>query len=364
MKNHRLPLLVAALTSGLSTLHGQPGQGNAVQHPDGPRFRDSIELVNVTATVSDASGRYVPGLTRDDFIVYEDDVRQTVTHFSASRVPVSLGVALDTSGSMAGEKIAAAKSALDRFLYDLLDPDDEIFLYLFSDRPVLLQAWTTDRLSLSRTIGRIGPSGGTAMFDAVAEAIPLASDGHRQKKALLIISDGNDTSSYRGIREVKQRIRESEVIVYAVGIDGDDVVAMPPRGPIRRPQPGRPGQFPPPFPGGPGRRPGGWLPQWQQPQILGPTGTNGGWSRSRQDSDRVNVSALREMTDESGGRTEVIHDPRDLNPATASIADELSKQYELGYPSGGKRDGRWHSIRVELRNGAYRVRARNGYTAN
>jgi hypothetical protein len=81
-------------------------------------------------------------------------------------------------------------------------------------------------------------------------------------------------------------------------------------------------------------------------------------------SDPVDVSALRDLTDDSGGRTEIIRDPQDLNPATARIADELSKQYFLGYLSAGKRDGRWHSIRVELRNRSYRVRARRGYVAS
>jgi hypothetical protein len=80
--------------------------------------------------------------------------------------------------------------------------------------------------------------------------------------------------------------------------------------------------------------------------------------------DRVNVAALRDMTDDSGGRTEIVRSIRDLDPATAGIADELSKQYYLGYPSTGKRDGRWHSIRVEAKNGAYRVRARRGYVAS
>src|SRR5207249_12021190 len=99
-------------------------------------------------------------------------------HFSADRVPVSLGIALDTSGSMAGQKIQAAQEALDRFLYDLLDKQDEIFLYRFSNVPVLLQSWTSDRQLLSRVLGRITPNGGTAMYDAVSEAIPLRSEEH------------------------------------------------------------------------------------------------------------------------------------------------------------------------------------------
>jgi len=81
-------------------------------------------------------------------------------------------------------------------------------------------------------------------------------------------------------------------------------------------------------------------------------------------NDPVDTEALRDMTDDSGGRTEIIRSPRDLDPSTAGIADELSKQYYLGYPSGIKRDGRWHAIHVEVRNHAYRVRARRGYVAS
>ena len=341
--------LVALLAATFATPHAQ-------QPPARPdesfRFKSGVELINVTATVSDSSGRFVPGLRKDDLVVYEDDQPQEVTHFSAERVPVSLGVVLDTSGSMAGAKMNAAQSALDRFLYDLLDKQDEIFLYRFSNYPVLLQNWTTDRQLLSRALGRITPSGGTAMYDTVAEAIPLAAGGQHQKKALVVISDGNDTASRADIRDIKKEIRETEVLVYAIGIDGDSEstvrrAPMPPRMP-----------FPFPFPPGRGGRGRGG---WPQPPIGG--GRGGGWSRAASD-DRVNVAALRDMTDDSGGRTEIIRDPQDLNPATVSIADELSKQYYLGYPSAGKKDGKWHAIRVEVKNRAYRVRARRGYVAS
>lgn len=362
--SHRSPgvlsLTAAALAvAAIATLHGQqPQSGRQETDSDPFRFKSGVELVNVTATVLDASGRFVSGLTRDDFIVYEDDVRQTVTYFNAERVPVSLGVVLDTSGSMAGDKIDAARAALDRFLYDLLDREDEIFLYRFSDDAVLLQGWTTDRGSLSRALGRIAPAGGTAMYDAVAEAIPLAGRGRFQKKAIVIISDGNDTSSRIDVRAVKAHLRSSEVMVYAVGIDSD-AIETPFRPPTRTQPPRWPFPGRTPFPGGPRRRPGG-LPAAQFPGVPG----NGPWSRPAQNDDRVNVSALREMTDDSGGRTEVVRDARDLGPATTSIADELSKQYYLGYTSSNKKDGVWHTIRVELRNGPYRVRARRGYVAN
>jgi len=345
----------ASLTAAIATFVAvtiQAQQSGTSRQPDaggGFRFRSGVDLVNVTATVTDSSGRFVPGLRQDDFRVYEDDQLQTISHFSAERVPVSLGICLDTSGSMAGDKMRAAQAAFDRFLYDLLDPDDEVFLYRFSNDPVLVQGWTTDRQLVTRAIARITPNGGTAMYDTVAEAVPMAQQGRNAKKAVVVISDGNDTASRVGLREVKALVRQSEVLVYAVGIDGDDNVSgyrqPPPRAPIPFP-------FPP-------RGRGGW-----PPRMPPPTGGGGGtWSRGRSD-ERVNEAALRDMTDDSGGRTEIIRDPRDLNPATAGIADELSKQYYIGYQSTLKRDGRWHSIRVEVGNRSYRVRARRGYTAS
>jgi hypothetical protein len=117
-----------------------------------------------------------------------------------------------------------------------------------------------------------------------------------------------------------------------------------PMPPVRIPIPG-------PFPGP--RRPRRF------PQLQWPPRTSGGSA-----SDRVNAVALRDLTDDSGGRTEIVRDARDLNPATASIASELSQQYYLGYPSPGKNDGRWHSIRVEVNHRNYRVRARRGYVAS
>ena len=138
--------LIAAMALALLvvSLHGQQPQTPTAPGGDvqGFRFKSGVELVNVTATVSDASGRFVPDLKQEDFVVYEDDQVVDVTHFSAERVPVSLGIAVDTSGSMAGQKIQEAQAALDRFLFELLDKEDQIFLYRFSNRPVLLQDWT------------------------------------------------------------------------------------------------------------------------------------------------------------------------------------------------------------------------------
>jgi VWFA-related protein len=334
-------------------LHGQTPRDEGEQPKGGSfRFRSGVDLVNVTASVTDNSGRFVGGLRQQDFEVYEDGELQTISFFSSDRVPVSLGIVVDTSGSMAGEKMESARAALDRFVYDLLDPEDEIFIYRFNERPDLLETWTSDRKRLSRALARLNPRGGTAMYDAVAEAVPLAQTGQNRKKALVIISDGNDTNSQTSVRSLKQLVRESEVLIYAVGIDGNAESTWT-RGAPRQP-------LPIPFPI-PGRRgPAGRFPPIGGGSPGGPTGGPGSVVFGRGD-DRVNVEALRELTDDSGGRTELVRSGRDLDPATESIADELSKQYYVGYSSTRPKDGKWHNIEVRVRDGQYRVRARRGY---
>jgi VWFA-related protein len=348
-------VVVPLLLAGASVLTAQSGQAPPPD-PQGFKFRTGVELVNVTATVTDASGRFVSGLTKDDFRVFDEGEPQPITHFSSERVPVSLGIVLDTSGSMDGEKMLAAREALDRFLFQLLDPQDEVFLYRFDNAPELVEGWTNDKRRISDSLGRIQPRGGTALYDTVAEAVQMAQQGRNRKKAVVIISDGNDTSSHTDVFSVKQLIRETEVLVYAVGIDGSGLSYI--SNMAQQPQRRQPPRMPIPFPF-PGRRPP-QLPPPQPPQ--GPGGGNPRW-RGGNAEDRVNVAALRDITDDSGGRTEIIRWTRDLDPATAGIADELSKQYYMGYPATGAKDGRWHTIRVEVRQGSYHVRARRGYVA-
>ena len=183
------------------------------------------------------------------------------------------------------------------------------------------------------------------MYDAVADAVPMASIGKHPKKALLVISDGNDTNSRIGVGELRQIIRESEVLVYALGVDGTEV--------LTRTQP----RIMPPLPRPPFPIPGR-VPQRPFPPIVV------GRRATAQSGERVDAEALRRMTDDSGGRTEIVRGFGDLGAATARIADELSKQYYLGYTSPGKRDGRWHEIRVEAKGRGLTVRARRGYVAS
>jgi VWFA-related protein len=338
--------VAAAAVAALAAVSAQTQSGGDTQ---GFKFKSGVELINVTATVTDAVGRFVPGLRLEDFDVYEDNELQHVTHFSADRVPVSLGILLDTSQSMQGDKFDSARTALDRFLSDLGSPDDEFFLMQFSSTPQLLQGWTNNRQQISRALAGVSPRGGTAMYDAIADSAPLMQQARNRKKAIVIISDGNDMTSDTPVSDVHKIIRGSEALIYAVGIDCSGTPSyrrpmMDQRGPIPRPYP-----FPVP-----GRRP--WPPQFPPQQ---PPGRDFGRC-----SDPVDVMALRDLTDDSGGRTEIVRSARDLNPATEGIADELSKQYYLGYPSAGKKDGRWHALRVEVHNKTYRVRARRGYVAS
>ena len=337
------PLLLLAIVVAAATVM-------AAQSQEGFRFRSGVEFVNVTATVTDDNGRFVSGLRQEDFTVYEDGQVQDVSHFSSDRVPVSLGIALDASGSMSPEKLATARAAIERLIFKLLDEDDELFFVEFATRAQLTQGWTTDRQLISKALGKVNPIGGTALYDAVAQALPTAEEGRNRKKALLVISDGNDTNSTIGVSALRQRIRESEVLVYALGVDSTG------RDTPRIVQP--PVQFPPsipfPFPGS-GRR------QPRYPPIGGGGGTTS-WPRSP--GERVNADALRQITDDTGGRTEIVRGFEGLDGATARIADELSKQYFLGYTSSVNKDGRWHSIRVTVRDRNLNVRARKGYVAS
>jgi VWFA-related protein len=362
MKARTITLIPVVVAAAFATLVAQPAEPQ--QTAQSFRFRTGVELINVNATVTDSTGRFVSGLNKEDFRLFEDEQPQEITHFNSERVPVSLGIVLDTSGSMDGEKMLAAREALDRFLFQLLGPEDEVFLYRFDSNAELVHGWTKDLARVRSELGRLYPRGGTAMYDAVAEAIPTAQSGRHKKKALLVISDGNDTSSGTTIRDLKRLIRESELLVYAVGIDSNAPttqyggrqpggINVPPRQPPRLP-------IPMPFPMPGRRRPPGGAPLYPAPQQP----RSGGYGHGRGLDDRVNVAALRDMTDDSGGRTEIVRYARDLDPATRGIADELSKQYYIGYPAAAQKDGRWHTIRLEVTNGAYRVRARRGYMAS
>ncbi len=269
-------------------------------------FRAGIDLVQMSATVVDEDGRLVGDLRREDFEVFEDGQRQTVTHFTRDRIPLSLGVVLDVSQSMYGQRIDDARLALDRFLADLLDPEDEVFIIVFNHKPRVVVPWTRGPRQLRNRLDDILPYGGTSIYDAMMEALPMFDVRQYQRAAVVLISDGSDTGSHANVRDVRRLLRRSDAFVYAIAIDAPD---------------------------------------------------------TRPINDRVNPYALREMTTESGGYTEVVHDSPELGPATARIADELNHQYTLSYVSSRPADGSYRSIRVRIVGKEYRVRTRRGYVA-
>jgi Ca-activated chloride channel family protein len=268
-------------------------------------FRARIDVVEVTVAVTDASGRLITGLTKDDFKIFEDGVEQSITQFTDQRVPVSLGVLLDASDSMRGQPVADARVALDRFVGELLRPDDEVFVATFNHRPRLAARWTTPPMSLRNVLAGLKPSGGTAIYDALAETAKLFQRRAHVRAATVVISDGADTASDRSLYQAVDVVRRSDAFVYAVAIDPADARA----------------------------------------------------------STRVNPDSLREITGLTGGYTEVVRTAADLGPATARIADELNKQYMLGYSSTRPPDGAWRPLRVRVRDGEYYARARRGYFA-
>lgn len=269
-------------------------------------FKTGIDLTTVNVTVLDADGKLVTTLDRDAFEIRDDGELETLTQFTSERVPVGLGVLLDMSDSMFGRRIQDARAAVERFLFDLLEPTDEFFVIAFNHTPHPLTGWTTERAKISDALAGLKPTGGTAIHDALIDALGLIEHRSRARGAVVIISDGADTASNATIREVRSALLRSDAFVYAVAIDSPD------RQPINT---------------------------------------------------RVNPTALREITDQSGGRTEVVHDSAELAAATARIAEELNSQYLMGYTPAHGADGKYHSIRVRVKSGKYRVRARNGYVA-
>ena len=317
------------------------------------QIRINVQLVNVVATVTDSRGRYVDNLQASDFTLMEDGAPQQISHFAYSNdVPVSVGIVLDTSTSME-RKISTATRAVDRFLRDI-HTDDDIFLMTFDQSVRVRQDFTSDRDKLSTALDKVRLSSGTALYDGVVAGVDKLRKGKYPKKAILLISDGVDTSSDRNYDEARIAVRESEMLVYALGIAPDAAVRAPMSErppPIITPSPvprGNPFPFPFPIPiPGQGRRqfPGG-----------NTTGAN---------MDTVDMKVLNTLADSSGGKAWLITSDNRRNrlqDALDQIADEMRNQYSLGYyPTHDLKDGKWHRIELTMKNPAYHVRYRQDY---
>ena len=193
------------------------------EDPNGP-LRIKTDLVTLTLTVTDLYGRYVSGLGKNAFSVQDNGQDQEITFFSDSDAPVSLGILFDISGSMNGEKIAKARKALSRFIATS-HPSDEYFLIAFNQRAQLLLDRTRDGDAVLSKLTLVEPKNSTALYDAVYLGVERVTRGSHNKRALLIISDGQDNSSRYNFGEVRRLIKESDVVTYAVGIQSNNDIS-------------------------------------------------------------------------------------------------------------------------------------------
>ncbi|HMQ03405.1 MAG TPA: VWA domain-containing protein [Pyrinomonadaceae bacterium] len=269
------------------------------------------DLVTLTLTVTDLYGRYVSGLSKNAFTIIDNNQQQEITFFSDSDAPVSIGILFDVSGSMSGDKIRRARNALKKFVASS-HPMDEYFLIAFNSRAQLLLDRTRDGDAVLEKLTLVQPKQNTALYDAVYLGVERVTRGSHQKRALLIISDGQDNSSRYNFGEVRRLIRESDVVTYAVGIlDSRDVGS-----------------------------------------TIGMQGQ----------------SFLDELTSVTGGKAFYPTSNVEMDEIFERIALELRNQYSIGYtPSDFQPDGKWRRVRIRVKppRGLPRltVRSREGYYA-
>jgi Ca-activated chloride channel homolog len=180
-----------------------------------------VELVNITATVIDASGRSVQGLAAEDFQVFEDAREQKISFFSQdSSVPVSIGVLIDISGSLQ-DKLQQGLQTV-REIASALSPADEMFVMMFNSQVAVKQKFTSNPEELQRALGEVRTKGETAVYDAIAAGLREMQTAKHQKQILVLVSDGFDTRSKINADQAQDLLKRSYVVFYALGIDDDD----------------------------------------------------------------------------------------------------------------------------------------------
>ncbi len=251
-----------------------------------PLFKVGVDTVFVKVSVTDPLNRFVVGLEKDNFRVYEEKVEQNVIHFVQQAAPISVGILFDVSGSMkSNNNINAAKSAIVRFLQSA-NPEDEFFLVTFNQMPTLVTGFTNETSAIQNEISFKNPGGRTAVYDAVYMGLEQMKSAKNEKKALILITDGEDNSSRYSSSEVREFARESDVQIYGIGEEG---------------------------------------------QL--------GYGRS----EIQNIVAM------TGGRAFFPESFNELDYYIDLIHSELRNQYVLGYvPTNKSHDGKWRKIQVKL----------------
>ena len=205
-------------------MSGQQRQDTA-RSPQTPAFRSGVDVVSLNVTVTDASGRFVTDLTREAFVVYEDDVHQEVRFFNRGRSPIALALLMDTSASMDEEMTTAQEAAIG--FSRRLRPEDLAEIIDFDSRVDILQGFTNDVELLERAIGRTSAGGVTALYNALYISLkelkqaPVSTEEVR-REAIVVLSDGKDTSSLVTFDEVLELAKRSETAIYTIGLKADD----------------------------------------------------------------------------------------------------------------------------------------------
>jgi Ca-activated chloride channel family protein len=273
----------------------------------------SVELVQLPVSVVDKKGNPVRGLKPEHFSIYEDKVLQDISLFKQEDVPLSVGLVIDASSSMR-EKQDRVNTAALTFVRES-NPEDETFIVSFADEATLEQDFTSDPGELSRSLSRIPTFGNTALYDAVQLAAKHLEKGVHEKKVLVVISDGEDNKSRQKLAEVLQKLRESKVSVYTVGLLSDDAG------------------------------------MWNAGPLLA-----------------MAKKALKQFAEVTGGRAFFLKDLQSVDESCRRIAHDLRNQYTIGYrPSNDKLDGSWRKITVQVNppkgTSKVKVRAKQGYYA-
>jgi VWFA-related protein len=180
-----------------------------------------VDLVNVSATVIDESGKYVEDLTAEDFRVLEDGREQTISFFShETRLPISLGVLIDNSGSLQ-DKLRQALQTV-RGIAATLSPDDEMFVITFNSRVDIKQHFTSNPEEMQRSLRDLHAHGDTAVYDAIAAGLREMQTARNEKRILLLVTDGFDSKSKVTAAQAEDLLNRSNVLLYAIGIDDDN----------------------------------------------------------------------------------------------------------------------------------------------
>ena len=293
----------------------------------------NTDVVSVTVTATDRDGRYVEGLDKSAFAVYDEKLRQEITFFSDEDAPVSVGIVFDMSGSMSGEKISRAREAVTRFI-ETSHPGDEYFLIAFDSRARLLLDRTHDGAAILNKVAFVQPGGRTALYDAAYLGVEKLLRGMHERRALIVISDGEDNSSCYSLKELVRQVKESGVLVYTVAI------------------------LDAPLSNDSAQTRERWM------QRAGAQGSSPMESASHQ-YDRM---TLEELSIPSGGRAFLAHNGTEMADVFERIALELRRQYSIGYrPTNFASDGKWHRIKIKVNPTAgfphVVVRSREGYYA-